>query len=100
MTATVTSHRAYESAVLEGLTSRVQYKVMSCMYSRGKPMTRRMIEEATGLRISTVTPAVFALMSDGKLEVVHEADDPISGHLAEFLAPTSPEPRQGKMELP
>jgi len=93
------SHRSYEESVLSGLTSDVRRKVMTCLYQRAVPMTRHMIEVATGIRISTVTSAVFGMLLDGQLEVRYQDKDPISGRLADFVAPVSPEPTQERMGL-
>lgn len=99
MTIRYASRRSYEEAVLSGLTSRVQYTILKALYVQARPMTRRQIEVATGLRISTVTPAVYALLDAKMIEVHHQDKDPLSGHLADFLVPAYGEPTQEPMQL-
>ena len=84
----------YEQAVISGLTSELQRQVMRCLFEADVPMTRRMIEVRTGIRISTITPAVWTLIQSGLIHVAYEGKDPHSGYLADFLEPAWPQPQQ------
>ena len=90
----LTSLVGYEQAVLSGLTGLIRRRVMSCLFEAAVPMTRRMIEVSTGIRISTVTPAVLSLMAAGLVKKAYDAKDPHSDCLAEFLEPVWPQPVQ------
>ena len=98
MTVRYASVRSYEESVLSGLTGQLRKRIMLCLFQSAKPMTRRQIEVATRIRISSVTPAVLSLLEAGLIEVAYQGHDPISGRLADFLVPASPQPRQRTFE--
>jgi len=89
---------AYNKAVLDGVTGDVRRKILLFLLNAELPMTRRMIEVSTGIRISTVTPAVLSLLEDKRIFVTHSGLDPHSGHRADFLMAVVPQPEFRDME--
>lgn len=99
MTVREHSRTAYMSAVVEGITGRVRKRIMEVMLNSPVPMTRRMIEKQSGIRISTVTPAVLSLLEAGYIIKAFDGVDPSSGYRAEFLHPVWPTPTQREFDL-
>jgi hypothetical protein len=89
----------YEKSVLEGIKGEVKREIMRCLFEADMPMTRRMIEVRTGIRISTVTPAIKCLLDSAIIVVSHEGLDPHSGFPADFLLPAWPQPADRQAEL-
>jgi len=84
----------YRENVLSGLNGEVEKKILACLFESDVPMTRRMIEVQTGIRISSICPTIARLLSSGMVKVAYQGDDPHSGRLADFLEPVMPQPAQ------
>lgn len=88
----------YQQNVLSGLSGVLAQKVIACLFESEVPMTRRMIEVQTGIRISSICPSVARLLSDGLIRVAYQERDPHSGRLADYLEPVMPQPAQRGFE--
>lgn len=84
----------YRENVLSGLPGILAKKVMTCLFESPVPMTRRMIEIQTGIRISSICPTITRLLDGGLIRVAYQAEDPHSNRLADFLEPVMPQPAQ------
>lgn len=84
----------YRENVLSGINSQNQQAVLTALFEADVPLTRRMIEIQTGLRISSVCPAVLKLLEAGLIQVAYQALDPHSDRPADYLEPVWPQPPQ------
>jgi hypothetical protein len=88
----------YRENVLSGLNGDLNRKVLACLFEAEVPMTRRMIELQTGIRISSICPTVDRLLKSGLIKVAYQGEDPHSGRIADFVEPVMPQPFQRSFE--
>lgn len=93
---TYTSLVGYREHLLSGKVASQQDRILACLFESAVPLTRLQISRLTGIRLSSVCGRVKPLLDPERplLRINHEAADPSTGRLAQFLEPIWPMPVQ------
>lgn len=87
------NHREH---ILSGRAGTQRDRILACLFESAVPLTRLQISHLTGIRLSSVCGRVKPLLDPERplLRIAHEAPDPTTGRLAEFIEPVWPMPVQ------
>ena len=99
MAQTYTSLVGYREHVLSGKADSQRNCILACLFESAVPLTRLQIAKVSGIRLTSVCGRVNTLVKSKLVQVAHEAKDPGTGKLAEFLEPVWPQPMQRELEF-
>jgi hypothetical protein len=95
---TYTSLVGHREHILSGKATSQRNRILACLFESAVPLCRRQIAKLAHIEINAVCGRVNALIKSELVHVAYEAVDPATGHIAQFIEPTWPQPIQKSFE--